>query len=138
MRWHVSILNFSIDDLSNISKIGAVRRILRIQLGTKPVTRMDMEDLRAILLDLQLQLNSIIRRIPEGNPEHTSGAVGRAQSMSKSPVDTHFNAEEYPGEGLNGCAEQYHSPVLVSFHKWAKIILGLYIDKVRPSYVLTL
>ncbi|GAB1199264.1 hypothetical protein APSETT444_008610 [Aspergillus pseudonomiae] len=43
----------------------AVRRILKIQLGTKPVTRRDMEELRSILLDLQLKLNSIIDRIPE-------------------------------------------------------------------------
>ncbi|KAJ5226490.1 hypothetical protein N7468_007715 [Penicillium chermesinum] len=107
----------------------AVRRILRIQLGTQPVTRMDMEDLRSILLDLQLKLNSMVHRIPEGMPERTSGAASRAMSMSRSPPIGTETAEEVNGEGLNGCAEQYHSPVLVSFHKWAKIILGLYIDK---------
>ncbi|KAJ5948364.1 hypothetical protein N7466_001379 [Penicillium verhagenii] len=64
----------------------AVRRILRIQLGTKPVTRRDMEELRAILLDLQLKLNSIIKRIPEDKSEQTPGSAGRALSMSKSPA----------------------------------------------------
>ncbi|KAJ5614837.1 hypothetical protein N7528_008491 [Penicillium herquei] len=104
----------------------AVRRILRIQLGTKPVTRRDMEELRAILLDLQLKLNSIVNRIPKGMPNQTPG---RAMSMSKSPVEVQSTETELPGEGTGGCTEQYHSPVLVSFHKWARIILSLYIDK---------
>ncbi|KAJ5786919.1 uncharacterized protein N7503_012131 [Penicillium pulvis] len=107
----------------------AVRRILRIQLGTKPVTRRDMEELRAILLDLQLKLNSIVNRIPENKSEETSGATTRALSMSKSPVEVQSTETELPGEGPNGCTEQYHSPVLVSFHKWARILLSLYIDK---------
>ncbi|KAJ5259584.1 hypothetical protein N7478_012565 [Penicillium angulare] len=107
----------------------AVRRILRIQLGIKPVTRRDMEELRTILLDLQVKLNSIIKRIPDGNPEQTSGAINRASSMSKSPMEVPLKEGELPDEGQGGCAEQYHSPVLVSFHKWAKIILSLYIDK---------
>ncbi|KAJ5764791.1 hypothetical protein N7520_004350 [Penicillium odoratum] len=106
----------------------AVRRILRIQLGTKPVTRRDMEELRTILLDLQLKLNSIISRIPEDKSEESSGS-GRSLSMSKSPVEVQSTETELPGEGPNGCTEQYHSPVLVSFHKWARIILSLYIDK---------
>jgi hypothetical protein len=90
-----------------------------------------MEELRAILLDLQLKLNSIINRIPENHSEETSGAAGRALSMSNSPVEVQSTETELPGEGPNGCTEQYHSPVLVSFHKWAKILLSLFIDKVR-------
>jgi hypothetical protein len=50
--------------------------------------------------------------------------------MSKSPVEARATETELPGEGPNGCPEQYHTPVLVSFHKWARIILSLYIDKV--------
>ncbi|KAJ5625252.1 transcriptional regulator family: Fungal Specific TF [Penicillium lagena] len=106
----------------------AVRRILKIQLGIKPLTRRDMEELRSILLDLQLKLNSIVNRIPEGkNPENASGE--RDLSMSKSPVETQSTDTELPGDGPNGCTEQYHSPVLVSFHKWARIVLSLFIDK---------
>lgn len=90
-----------------------------------------MEELRAILLDLQLKLNSIVNRIPENKSEETSGATTRALSMSKSPVEVQSTETELPGEGPNGCTEQYHSPVLVSFHKWARILLSLYIDKVR-------
>ncbi|KAJ5901501.1 hypothetical protein N7495_002029 [Penicillium taxi] len=110
----------------------AVRRILKIQLGTKPVTRLDMEELRAILLDLQLKLNAIASRIPEGMMTDSASVLSdRALSISKSPTEPHSTESELPGEGLNGCREQYHSPVLLSFHKWAKIILLLYIDKVR-------
>ncbi|CAG8895101.1 unnamed protein product [Penicillium egyptiacum] len=106
----------------------AVRRILKIQLGTKPLTRQDMEELRSILLDLQLKLNSIIDRIPEGKDIDNLSTSDRASSMSKSP-DGCSSDTELPGEGPTGCPEQYHSPVLVCFHKWAKIILSLYIDK---------
>ncbi|KAJ5126502.1 hypothetical protein N7448_007281 [Penicillium atrosanguineum] len=108
----------------------AVRRILKIQLGTKPVTRRDMEELRVVLLDLQLNLNSIIDRIPDRKAtDGTPGSSGRALSMSKSPIEASSADPEPPGEGINGCPEQYHSPVHASFHKWARIILSLYIDK---------
>jgi hypothetical protein len=90
-----------------------------------------MEELRSILLELQLKLNSIINRIPESTDlVDLSSASGRAMSMSKSPVDARSTDTELPGDGPTACAEQYHSPVLVCFHKWAKIILSLYIDKV--------
>ncbi|KAJ5682995.1 transcriptional regulator family: Fungal Specific TF [Penicillium macrosclerotiorum] len=108
----------------------AVRRILKIQLGIKPVTRQDMEELRAILLDLQLKLNSIVSRIPEGHSSSSAPvSMGRELSMSKSPVESRSTDTELPGEGPNCCPEQYHSSVLVCFHKWARIILSLYIDK---------
>ncbi|KAL2387278.1 hypothetical protein RJZ90_000016 [Blastomyces dermatitidis] len=42
----------------------AIRKILKIQLGTKPVTRRDMESLRTILIDLQSKLQAIVDRIP--------------------------------------------------------------------------
>ncbi|KAJ5970124.1 uncharacterized protein N7479_000042 [Penicillium vulpinum] len=106
----------------------AIRRILKIQLGTKPVTGQDMEELRSILLDLQLKLNSIINRIPEGQDIDNPSTAGRVLSTSKSPGGGSSDME-LPGEGSTGCPEQYHSPVLVCFHKWAKIILSLYIDK---------
>ncbi|KAJ5676491.1 uncharacterized protein N7477_002124 [Penicillium maclennaniae] len=108
----------------------AVRRILKIQLGTRPVTRRDMEELRVVLLDLQLKLNSIVDRIPDRKAtDGTPGSSGRALSMSKSPMEASSADPEPPGEGINGCPEQYHSPVHASFHKWARIILSLYIDK---------
>ncbi|KAE8355963.1 fungal-specific transcription factor domain-containing protein [Aspergillus coremiiformis] len=108
----------------------AVRRILKIQLGTKPVTRRDMEELRSILLDLQLKLNSIINRIPEidnnGVPPIANDGL---LSFPVSPVEMRTSDIELPGEGPSGCAEQYHSSVLISFHKWARILLSLFIDK---------
>ncbi|GFN15989.1 putative C6 transcription factor [Aspergillus tubingensis] len=105
----------------------AVRRIMKIQLGTKPVTRRDMEELRSILVDLQYKLNSIINRIPEANSLDTSSPVSSTRSWSlSSQADSRT---ELPADGPNGCAEQYHSPVLVSFHKWARILMSLFIDK---------
>lgn len=101
---------------------------MKIQLGTKPVTRRDMEELRSILVDLQYKLNSIINRIPEANSLDTSSPVSSTRSWSlSSQAESHT---ELPADGPNGCAEQYHSPVLVSFHKWARILMSLFIDKV--------
>ncbi|GKZ40917.1 hypothetical protein AbraIFM66951_006456 [Aspergillus brasiliensis] len=105
----------------------AVRRIMKIQLGTKPVTRRDMEELRSILVDLQYKLNSIINRIPEANSLDTSSPVSSTRSWSLSSQAE--SRTELPADGPNGCAEQYHSPVLVSFHKWARILMSLFIDK---------
>ena len=115
-----------------LSRLGAVRRILKIQLGTKPLTRRDMEELRSIILELQVQLNSIINRIPEKpNPEVSSGSSNRSGSFSQwSPVEARSSEAKLAGDGPNGCSEQYHSPVLIAFHKWARILLSLFIDKV--------
>lgn len=95
------------------------------------MTRRDMEELRTILLDLQLKLNSIVNRIPAVNgPVLPSVPSDRLQSFaSRSPVEVRTSDTELPGEGHTGCPEQYHSPVLVSFHKWARILLSLFIDK---------
>ncbi|KAL4762699.1 putative C6 transcription factor [Aspergillus foveolatus] len=108
----------------------AVRRIMRIQLGTKPVTRRHMEELRSILVDLQVQLNSIVERIPE--PRQTdfpSNASNRSWSFSRSPTEGLSLDQALPGDAAPTCMEQYHTPVLVAYHKWARIVLSLYVDK---------
>ncbi|KKK20738.1 hypothetical protein ARAM_002716 [Aspergillus rambellii] len=109
----------------------AVRRIMKIQLGTKPVTRRDMEELRSILVDLQIQLNSIVARIPEPKQaDLPSKASNRSWSFSPSPTEVRISdTATLPGEASHTCTEQYHSPVLASFHKWARIVLTLFIDK---------
>ncbi|KAJ9249875.1 transcriptional regulator family: Fungal Specific TF [Paecilomyces variotii] len=111
----------------------AVRRILKIQLGTRPVTRKDMEDLREILSELQLNLNSIINRIPEAQRPAMLNSDGSAVSPSLSshstPVEVRTSDTQLPADGPSGCPEQYHSPVLTAFHKWARILLSLFIDK---------
>lgn len=95
-----------------------------------------MEELRSIILDLQTQLNSIINRIPDMRKPEASSSSNRSLSFSsRSPVETRSSESELPGEGPNGCPEQYHSPVLVAFHKWARILLSLFIDKVGLSIV---
>ncbi|KAL2827615.1 hypothetical protein BDW59DRAFT_144071 [Aspergillus cavernicola] len=108
----------------------AVRRIMRIQLGTKPATRRDMEELRSILVDLQVQLNSIADRISEAKQSDiSSNASNRSWSFSRSPTEALSINAALPGDAAPTCTEQYHTTVLVSFHKWARIILSLYADK---------
>ncbi|KAL2823054.1 fungal-specific transcription factor domain-containing protein [Aspergillus granulosus] len=112
----------------------AVRRIMRIQLGTKPVTRRDMEELRSILVDLQGQLNSIADRIPQTKQTDVSpNASTRSWSFSRSPTGSLNMDTILPGDAAPTCTEQYHTPVLVNFHKWARIILSLYADKVSSD-----
>ena len=99
--------------------------------------RKDMEEMKSILVQLQLDLNSIINRIPVA----TSSTITSEDSpsfSSRSPVEATASDTELPGQGPNSCPEQYHSPVLVAFHKWARILLSLFIDKVsrHPRAVL--
>lgn len=82
-----------------------------------------MVELRSVLHDLQVKLNSIISRIPEA----TTTTEKSTASSKRAP---HSTVAELPIEGPSGCSEQYHSVVLVAFHKWARIILSLFIDKV--------
>lgn len=133
MSWRVSTSESRFCVILSVANLvpGAVRRILKIQLGTKPVMRKDMEDLRSILLELQLNLNSIINRIPEVTNARATSATDDSPSIaSQSPVEVRSTDTELPGEGPNRCPEQYHTPVLVAFHKWARILLSLFIDKV--------
>lgn len=98
----------------------AIRKILKIQLGTKPVTRKDMEDLKSILVDLQAKLHALVDRIPVPKDSRTPASSSSSNSSVKPDLPN----------GGPGCQEQYHTSVLAAFHKWAKILLSLFVDKV--------
>lgn len=96
-----------------------------------------MGDLRSILVELQFKLNSLVSRIPlaqhpgtPGRDGHSAYSVGSDPSQPYSPGSSRSGEGNLPGDGPSGCSEQYHSPVLVAFHKWARILLSLFIDKV--------
>uniref|UniRef100_A0A093V889 Putative transcriptional regulatory protein n=1 Tax=Talaromyces marneffei PM1 TaxID=1077442 RepID=A0A093V889_TALMA len=108
----------------------AVRRIMKIQLGTKPVTGRDMEELRSILVDLQFQLNSLINRIPLAQHPNSFGSTSTSPGKAVlTPPQGRIEQGLLPDDGPGGCSEQYHTPVLVAFHKWARILLSLFLDK---------
>ncbi|KAK2810520.1 hypothetical protein FQN49_008533, partial [Arthroderma sp. PD_2] len=94
----------------------AIRKILKIQLGTRPVTRKDMEDLKSVLVDLQSKLHALVDRI--ANPKRPS-----TNADGNRPIKADL------ANGGPGCGEQYHTPVLTAFHKWAKILLSLFVHK---------
>ncbi|KAK2751104.1 hypothetical protein FQN57_000179 [Myotisia sp. PD_48] len=98
----------------------AIRNILKIQLGTKPVTRKDMQDLKTILVDLQSKLHALVDRIPV--PKATKSRVDGSPDINRSLQP------DLPNGGP-GCGEQYHTPVLAAFHKWARILLSLFVHK---------
>jgi hypothetical protein len=103
-----------------------------------------MEELRSILTELQFKLNSLVNRIPLAQHPATpirdatstsSAPSDRSQSVEFSPSSTRSTDSALPGDGASGCVEQYHTPVLVAFHKWARILLSLFIDKVRRDFL---
>ncbi|EFR04252.1 hypothetical protein MGYG_07260 [Nannizzia gypsea CBS 118893] len=94
----------------------AIRKILKIQLGTRPVTRKDMEDLKSVLVDLQFKLHALVDRI--ANPKRPNANADTTRCIKP----------DLPNGGP-GCGEQYHTPVLTAFHKWAKILLSLFVHK---------
>lgn len=101
---------------------------MKIQLGTKPVTGSDMEELRSILVGLQFQLNSLINRIPLAQHPNSFGATS-PRSTARTAPQGRIEQGLLPDDGPGGCSEQYHTPVLVAFHKWARILLSLFLDK---------
>ncbi|EEP78092.1 predicted protein [Uncinocarpus reesii 1704] len=89
----------------------AIRKVLRIQLGTKPVTRQDMEDLRSILMDLQAKLHALVDRIPIPKTDASRTSL----AYSTSPIGSTSIKPDLPNGGP-GCHEQYHTSVLAAFH----------------------
>jgi hypothetical protein len=121
-----------------------VRRLLRIHLGTTPVTRKDMEEVRNILAEVEDDLNAIIKRIPtKGIPEMgftpDRDAQGHSLVADFDPALAKPPNEEdlrpflgmTPTEGLFDRTVQYHWNTLVAFHKWARILLSLWADKMH-------
>ena len=85
-----------------------------------------MEDLRSILIDLQAKLHGLVDRIPIPKPQDllSGGATTYAIQGSLKPELSN---------GGPGCMEQYHTPTLAAFHKWARILLSLFVHKVRAT-----
>ena len=119
-----------------------VRRLLRIHLGTTPVTRKDMDEVRNILAEVEGDLNAIISRIPtKGIPEMgftpDRDVQGHSLVADFDPALAKPPSEEdlrpflgvTPAEGLYDSTIQYHWNTLVAFHKWARILLSLWADK---------
>lgn len=77
-----------------------------------------MEDLKSVLVDLQFKLHALVDRI--ANPKHPTADADRTRCIKPDLLN-----------GGPGCGEQYHTPVLTAFHKWAKILLSLFVHKVR-------
>jgi Fungal specific transcription factor domain len=120
-----------------------LRRLLKIQLGTKPMTRGDMREMRRILSEVDHDLNEIIQRIPtKGIPEmgFTPDRDENGHSLvsdfdpelAQQPTEDDIRpfVGMTPQEGLNENTIRYHWNTMVAFHKWARIMLSLTIDKI--------
>ena len=119
-----------------------IRRLLKIHLGTKPITKGDMQDMRTILHEVDRDLNEIIDRIPaKGIPEmgFTPDPTSKDPNplydadpdLAKAPSEEELRpfSGMIPKEGLTEVTIQYHWNSLISMHKWARIVLSMLIDK---------
>lgn len=104
--------------------------------------RGDLEILKEYLRDVETKLNESIRRIPtHGNPE--LGLADDEEPPKNPDFDYDPNrahpptAEELqlfvgmtPEDGLNHLAVHYHQRTMIAYHRWARIMLSLLINKV--------
>ena len=98
--------------------------------------------MKFVLNDAEAKLNAIIKRIPtRGIPEmgFTPDSDGAGKPLLRyDPSSEGPPTEEElrpflgmsPREGLNEQTVRYHRNTLIAFHKWARILLSLLIDKV--------
>lgn len=107
-----------------------------------------MEEMKHALNEAEDQLNNIITRIPaRGIPEMgftpDSDAQGKPFLAHDPSAIIHPPTEQEmqpftglsPKEGLNEHTVRYYRNTLIAFHKWARIMLSLLIDKVSfPLY----
>jgi hypothetical protein len=125
--------------------IVAVRKILKIQLGTKALDKKDMEDLRHILTDLETKLNDRIKRIPARGIPELGFTPGKDDEKAKAfdvytadpEMARSLNPDELkhfigvtPTDGMDDQVVKYHFASLAAFHNWGRILLSLLIDKV--------
>ena len=119
-----------------------IRRLLKIHLGTKPITKGDMQDMRTILHEVDRDLNEIIERIPsKGIPEmgftpdptskDPNPSFDTDPELTKPPTEEELRpfSGMAPEEGLTEGTIRYHWNSLISMHKWARIVLSMLIDK---------
>lgn len=120
-----------------------IRRLLRIHMGTRPITKGDMQEMRKILNEVDHDLNEIVDRIPtKGIPEMgftpDRDETGRPLGVADTDpaLGTQPSVEEMqqftgmaPREGLTLGTVRYHWNTLVAFHKWARIVLSMLVDK---------
>jgi Fungal specific transcription factor domain len=120
----------------------AVSRILKMHLGTKRITREHMLVMRKILGSVDRNINAAIRRIPtKGIPElgfepdkdeHGHSLVSDYDTRHANPPgedDIKPFIDMTPREGLDDHTVRYHWNTLAAFHKFARIVLSLLVDK---------
>ncbi len=104
--------------------------------------RGDLEILKEYLRDVETKLDESIRRIPtHGNPE--LGLTDDEEPPKNPDFDYDPNrahpatTEELqlfvgmtPEDGLNDLAVHYHQRTMIAYHRWARIMLSLLINKV--------
>ena len=110
--------------------LGYLRKIVRIQLGVKPIGNKEFQSLRQLLFDVQHELEARIARIP--NLESFT-SVDSKTSDSKVGGSPRTPIKHYKGmipEVNIHSHINYHKSTWAAYHKWAKCQLELMMHKV--------
>ncbi|KAJ5677743.1 uncharacterized protein N7477_003376 [Penicillium maclennaniae] len=109
--------------------LNAIRRILKIQLSTKPIERKELADLREILTNLGTTLNNIAERIPDCIPLPSSNPSTSlcTACLFQDPTDDHICRNEPWNLSHDNRGATKFGKILGPFYQWSKIILSLYL-----------
>ncbi|KAJ9607401.1 hypothetical protein H2200_008474 [Cladophialophora chaetospira] len=114
----------------------ATRQLVKIRLGTKPISRTDMDDARSILLTLERDVQAITKIVilseavlwqstPSESHSNQSWSADTSPTMLCEPTTFDLEVQSSPSQSTVG----YHILCLSSFHKWLELYLKLIIDK---------
>ncbi|MCJ1419820.1 hypothetical protein MMC32_006176 [Xylographa parallela] len=107
------------------------RKMIQIQLGVNRIGSKEFKAMRDILRPVEEDFRRRLKRIM--NPDLPSENIFSAfESTDAAPVSESLLRPWkgiFPEEGLNPERLEYHRKTLVVYHKWARIMLTLLIDK---------
>ncbi|MCJ1284823.1 hypothetical protein MMC26_004160 [Xylographa opegraphella] len=107
------------------------RKLIQIQLGVNPIGPKEFKAMRDILRPVEEDFRRRMKRIM--NPNLPSENIFSAfESTEAAPISESLLRPWkgiFPEEGLNPERLEYHRKTLMVYHKWARIMLTLLIDK---------
>ncbi|MCJ1402365.1 hypothetical protein MMC11_005585 [Xylographa trunciseda] len=107
------------------------RKMIQIQLGVNRIGPKEFKAMRDILRPVEEDFRKRMKRIvnPDLPPENIFGAFESTEAAPISESSLRPWKGIFPEEGLNPERLEYHRNTLVVYHKWARIMLTLLIDK---------
>ncbi|MCJ1390341.1 hypothetical protein MMC18_003200 [Xylographa bjoerkii] len=126
---HVSVVYIAMQGKHLMTE--CARKMIQIQLGVNPIGPKEFKDMRDILRPVEEDFRKRMKRIM--NPDLPSENIFEAfESTEAAPISESSLRPwkgVFPEEDLNPERLEYHRKTLVVYHKWARIMLTLLVDK---------